>query len=192
MYAHLFKYYRIIIGCLACFSFIHDSAADGAQNTATIKKINVRCISVDFSLAPVTTLHQLLAPTMQWDDFFNKFTGMKDTEFKNEVLKVHSLIQRNAKVFDLEGGAFIFGSWKWPATQLWLDTLKSEQILFITGSNNQGHAKPMEIHTQACSNHPVGTLQFSFDPNLYPLYVVTADNNQTILTKQAPFATAEF
>ena len=192
MSSRFLKSVRICLCGFICLIQTHSAFADVVQNRALIKKINARCISIDLSLAPVTTLHQLLEPIMPWDDFFNRYTTMHEADFKKTMSVANVIIQKATQVFDLEGRPFIFSNWKWPTNQSLLDTLKSEQILFITGSNNQGHAKPMDIHTQACSNHAIDTLQFSFNVNLYPLNVIAADDYQTVLTRQAPFATIEF
>lgn len=129
---------------------------------------------------------------MAWDSFFIHYTGLNEVAFKKEIAKIASVLQTTSKITDLEGRPFVFANWKWPEAQAWMKTLKEEQILFITGSNSQGHAKPILIHAQACSNQTINTIQFAFDVRLYPIDISATDNNPIVLTKEAPFATAEF
>ncbi len=182
----------VLAGLVLCLIQTEIASADVVQNKVTIKKLNARCVTVDFELAPVTTLHQLAAPQVPWDEFFNKYASMSEVTLNKELAKVRTAVEKNSRVADLEGKLFLFGGWKWPEARLWLDTLKAEQILYMTGSNNQGHAKPMQMHAQACSNQPVGTIMFSFDPTFYPLAVVAGENDQIALTRQVPYGTAEF
>ena len=181
-----------LVGLVLCLIQAQIASADVVQNKVTIKKLNARCVTVDFELAPVTTLHQLAAPQVPWDEFFNKYASMSEVTLNKELAKVRTTVEKISRVTDLEGKPFVFGGWKWPEVRLWLETLKAEQILYMTGSNNQGHAKPMQMHAQACSNQPVGTIMFSFDSIFYPLAVVAGENDQITLTRQVPYGTAEF
>jgi len=166
--------------------------ADVTNNKITLTKLNKKCLNVDFSLSPVFTIHQILTPQMAWESFFTYYTGLNEVAFKKEITKLSTSIKATSKITDLEGKPFVFANWKWPEAQPWMKTLKEEQILFITGSNAQGHAKPIEVHAQACSNQNISTIQYAFDPRLYPIEIIATDNNPILLTKEAPFGTAEF
>ena len=176
--------------CLALWATT--SLADITNNKIVITRLNKKCLNVDFSLSPVFTIHQILTPQMAWDNFFTHYTSMNEVAFKKEITKLSSALKTSSRITDLEGKPFIFANWKWPEAQPWIKTLKEEQILFLTGANSQGHAKPIEVHAQACSNQTINTIQFTFDPRLYPIDIVSTDNNPIVLTKEAPFATAEF
>ena len=166
--------------------------ADVFNNKITITKLNKKCLNVDLSLSPVFTIHQILTPQMAWDSFFTHYTGLNEAAFIKETTKLSDVLKVTSRITDLEGRPFVFANWKWPEAKPWMKILKEEQILFMTGSNAQGHAKPIEIHAQACSNQNISTIQFAFDARLYPIDISATDNNPIVLTKEVPFATAEF
>jgi hypothetical protein len=189
----MFKYWtKIVVGLFISLLINQSTFADTQNNQVTVSHPKPNCLYLNFSISPPVALYQALLPKQSFPDFVMYLANTSIQDFENNLKKTISSIEKKSTITNQDGSQIRLLNWQWPVTQAWQKSFKEQEILFISGTNSQGHPSYVDIKAEACSRRPIHRVQLSFHQAFYPLYVTISPTDQFWLTEQIPFAIADF
>jgi hypothetical protein len=162
------------------------------KNRLIIKRQDVRCINLEFSVSGPLVLHPILGPKQTFDAFINKVSGLSLEAFQKELEKALPVIQKGALIQGSGERKIPVRKWIWAAPPVWQQSIQQQRALIMAGAGTTGHPNPVEFTATACSKNPINRLMIGFDSSLYPLFVEGGQSDQFWLTVEIPTAFADF
>ncbi|MFZ4504301.1 MAG: hypothetical protein ACOYM1_10145 [Methylovulum sp.] len=167
-------------------------AHDLQKNQVTLTKQSNQCLQLEFSLAPIDSLHQLLASELPLNTFFNEYATLPAEAFNLKMQHIAALFKENILLIAGENELLTITSLEMPSSIIWQRVLKEQRILHLSNASLPGHALPMHLTMYACSTQRLRRVQVHVDPHLYPILVIASAHDQFWLTQHIPSATVDF